>query len=351
MNALCSGRPRPLLRRAILPVLLLVAGALWTPRPASAEASPAQAAATEGAGHFKAKRYLEAARAFERSYQLEPTDPVLLRYAGRAWQEVGHLGRAKRLLERYLELEKNAARRSSIEPKLARLRGLDKTALAEALVEAARKHPGGGLEAEAAFALEELDDPASLARALKHWELARTLAKDSGVRVQCDSGIRRVKRRMAELEKGAAPAPQPTPVPTPVPTPTPPPSPAPPEATGSSGLTVALYVIGAVGLVGGAGMAGYGFIQADNANKAFKEDADKLPAKRTYSSFEAYEKDKKGADTMAYIGYGVAGVGAIATVWAIARTATSGPAAADGSGVRPWVGSGGRGGLLWSVRF
>jgi tetratricopeptide (TPR) repeat protein len=195
-------------------------------------ANPADDAASHaqrGADHFKKGQYLDAAQAFERAWQLDPSDSKHLRYAGRAWQEVGHWFKARLLMERYLEIEKDPNLRASVVEKLEPLRKATPQEVAEALVGATERYPHGRLELEAAQALEDLGDERSLQRALGLIEVAKLAATNEGERDKVDAAARRVKARLADLQKTKDAGPAPTPEPPKV-APEPVPAPAPAEA-------------------------------------------------------------------------------------------------------------------------
>jgi hypothetical protein len=65
-------------------------------------------------------------------------------------------------------------------------------------------------------------------------------------------------------------------------------------------------------------------MQATDANEDYEKPLDE----RKYKTFKEYSDAKGSADTMATMGYGLAGVGAAALVWGVIRTATGGPASA-----------------------
>ncbi|MSP91267.1 MAG: tetratricopeptide repeat protein [Myxococcales bacterium] len=152
--------------------------------------------AQRGATAFKAGQYLDAARNFERAWQLDPADNKNLRYAGRAWQEVGHWHKARLLLERYVEVEKDAALRQSVIEKLGPLHSATPVEIAEALAKATGLYPQGKLEPEAAQALEDLGDERSLRRAASLWEVAKLAATTEADRTQAVAAGRRLKEKL-----------------------------------------------------------------------------------------------------------------------------------------------------------
>lgn len=284
--------------------------------------------AQKGAGHFKKQRYFEAALAFERAYQLDAKDAKNLRYAGRAWQEVGYWARARMLLERYVEVEQNQEHRASILDKLEALRKAMPTEVAAALVGATQKYPEARLEDEAALALEKLGDLESLRKAAKFMEVARLGAETPGDRERIEVQIARIQARLAELERepvrpeivkpdpaqpdAARPDPaQSGPVkPGPVkPAPKrvepvnadPPPLKVPPPP--SSPLRTVLIVAGGALVLGGGGAGLYGSMEAQGANDRFND--------RDYAKYSDYEQERKSADSVYYGGIGGAGLGAV----------------------------------------
>ncbi len=179
---------------------VVCAVAMWLPSIAWAgNAEESLALAQRGAAFFKTSQYYAAATAFERAYQIDSRDAKNLRYAGRAWQEVGHWARALMLLESYVMVEANPDLKASIENKLTALRQATPTQIAEALAVATRRFPEAHLSYEAALAFEKLGDAAALKRAAQFLEVARLTAtardKDS-----IDAAIRRVQARRTELE-------------------------------------------------------------------------------------------------------------------------------------------------------
>ncbi|MSQ83407.1 MAG: hypothetical protein EXR77_11060 [Myxococcales bacterium] len=272
--------------------------------------------AAKGAEAFKANQYLEAAQAFEKAAQLDPSDPKNLRYAGRAWQEVGHLRRALVLLEAYLKIEPDPKLRASIEEKIAPLRKLKSKQVAEALAQALGKYPQGRLEAETAKAYEEIGDEPALKRAAELWEVARVRAASDSERMAAETGSARVAQRVfdakarrekedaerkaseAEAARAAAKAAHDK-APDPIGATKPPASSAPILLYGAGGALVAtgalLVVLGRNG--------------ADTVHRA-------ALAHEYKDDYPRYLKDRASADTMYYVGYGAAAAGAGVLLWA-----------------------------------
>lgn len=324
---------------------LLAALTLLPGEATGQDAMQAQVHAQEGAEHFKAGRFLQAARAFEVAFQHDPTNARIVRYAGRAWQEVGHWDRARRLLERYLVLETDPELKASIAGRLEKLQAASPRAVAEALQQATARFPLGRLERDAGVAWERLGDAASLRKALTLYETAR-LAATGAERVQIDAAVGRVQGRLIALE--ASPVTGPQPGVQPHNGVTPPvghtPQPPPKREPQSDGLGAALWVIGGVLTLGGVGTAAWGYKQATDANAAWKDDAQLPAAQKHYKSFSAYTDDKEGGDTLNLVGAGVAGVGGAVLVWALVRSLTSGPETASrGWQVAPVAGRDGLG--------
>ena len=176
---------------------------------ASAAPSPAWAGPVEesaelaqkGAAAFKNKQYYEAATAFMQAYQFDKRDPKNLRYAGRAWQEIGHWQRALNLLERYVEVEPDEALRTSIVDKLEPLRKATPQQILDALLDATKRFPEAQLEEEAALALEKIGDEAALKKAEKFYEVARLGAVQPNDRERIEAGLKRVQSRLVEVQK------------------------------------------------------------------------------------------------------------------------------------------------------
>ena len=160
----------------------------------------------KGADLFKKGDFLAAAQAFEKAYALDSRDFRVLRYAGRAWQEIGFFERAQTLLERYYGLETDAKAKETLLPSLEKLRSATPRAKAEALEAAAKKYPEARLEDEAAKAWETVGDLPSLRRALPLWEVARLGAPDEAKKQRLDEQMQRLRDRIAAQEKADAAA-------------------------------------------------------------------------------------------------------------------------------------------------
>lgn len=287
--------------------------------PALAMAGPADdalVAARKGAEFFKANQFFEAAQEFENAYALDSKDPKNLRYAGRAWQEVGYWERALVLLERYHAVETDAGLKESIVEKLEPLRKATPQDQAAALARATDRFPQAHLEGTAAKAFERLGDEASLKRAVSLLEIARLSGRDDADKQRIDAEIRRLQDKLQELQrKPVEPKPElanpvvPTPVPlvvTPIPQVLPIPAvsvrAAPrPEPAGSAWRSV-LFVTGGLLVAGGGGLAWYGAQLGTSAN-------DDLNGQK-YPTYSAYSADKGQADGVWYGGLGALGVGA-----------------------------------------
>ena len=299
--------------------------ATWTlltaPDATAQGAEDAAAHAQEGAGHFKAGRYLKAARAFEQAVGIDPSNRRYLRYTGRAWQEVGHIERARRMLQLYMTLETDEKLKESIAPQVKVLEAATPQVIAEQLLAATRKHPMGRLEGDTAAAFARLDDEKSLKLALTLYEAARLTAPTDKKREEVDGAMKKIRARLdapptktgggdgkagdGKVGDGKSGG-----------------DPVKPEAPQSDGLGTALYVIGGVLLVGGGGLSAWGYMASSGANDEWAKDKD-LPAdKRHYKSFDDYESDKSSGDSANLIGAGVAGVGGAVLIWALIRTLT-----------------------------
>lgn len=311
----------------------------------------------KGAEAFKANQFYEAAVAFEKAAQLDPADATNLRYAGRAWQEVGHLKRALSLLELYLKIEPDPVRKASIEEKLAPLRTATPHQVAEALNMALTKFPQARLEGDAAKAYEAVGDDASLKRAAELWEIARVRAGSDGDRQAAEAGIARVAQRMLdgkakrekedEERKAREAAAKNRPVGDPKagdpkagdPKAGDPKAGDPPVGVtkpGATPIAQTAMIVGGGGLtVAGVVVALIGRSQATSANTDYA--AGKYAGNR-----DKYEADRGSSDKLAYAGWGLAaaGVGVLAWGWMTGQPTT--PAKTTGWQVLPVaVGDGG----------
>ncbi|MCO4763627.1 MAG: hypothetical protein KC502_19100 [Myxococcales bacterium] len=308
--------------------VVAVAGVVATPSAASADpASDSLAQAKVGAVHFRAKRFLDAARAFEQAYRLNPVDARNLRYAGRAWQEVGHWERALNLLQRYAQLEKKPDLRLSIQPRIAQLKAATARQKAEQLAIASVKYPQGKLEIEAARALERLGTRPDYERAIKLYETARLWATSPAKQAQVEAALDRLRGKLLAADK-PAPTPVAKPVTKPVTPANPPPiKPAPvvpvppvkPDPKEDS-LGTILYIVGGVALVGGAGVGALGYLNGKEATDAYVADETLPKDQSTYKGdYDAYKTDVDSAKVLNLLGGVAAGVGAAVLVWAIVR--------------------------------
>lgn len=306
--------------------LVALVTALLVALPASAFAGQAEeslAMAQQGADHFKKNEFYEAALKFERAWQLDPKDPKYLRYAGRAWQEVGHWKRARELLELYFEVETNAEHKLSILEKLEPLRKATPEATAEALAEATKKYPQAKLAGEAALAFEALGDEASLRRAQRFWELARLSASTPAEKAPIDEALQRVQARLLELGRKKEPPPEDKPPHQPQQPPVPPT----PPPTSNRGTALALYAGGGALLAGGVLVAVLGTRVASEANDKYKSGG--------YASYQAYLDAKGGADAMYWAGLGGAVAGAGLIVWGALLPATTEAPRTSGWSLQP----------------
>jgi len=352
--------------------------------------------AQEGAQHFKAKQYLQAARKFEEAYRLNPSNPVFLRYSGRGWQEVGHWERAKQLLERYYQVEKDPNRKATILKHLAVLRNANGLVIAERLRFATEAYPGQGLELDAGFAFEKLgemqckqgkgeDGVKRLNQAKQFFEVARLSARTPGERMEISTAVKRIESKidkckpfcadkldgpwcadaktlitcvgrkakttqtcanrcttkgigqpgkcLAAITSGGT-------------------GPKGPIPTAPSSGGALKYVLGGLLFVAGGGLTGFGYVQATTANDELNRDIKKAKENKTnftYDTYDEYEADKATATYMFYGGAAVAAVGAGVLVWAI----TSGddkPAAKKTTWLLP-VASDRHVGLSFGTRF
>jgi len=368
---------RPPNRRRAAPAIALAmcAAALVAASPALAQAPAANPQETpqeksmrfakEGAGHFKAKQYLKAARLFQEAYRISPTNPVMLRYAGRGWQEVGHWERARQLLEHYYRIEKNPNNKATILKHLAVLRGATPLVIAERLRFATQTYPGQGLERDAGFAFEKLGElrckqgkgaegVKALTESKQFFEVARLAVKTPAERTELNTAVQRVEGKVDKCKpfcaekldgpwcaddktlitcvgrkakatkscdsrcvsggpgqpgKCLAPKGPVGPVG---------PGPGGPAPGGSGGLVK--YIIGGALLVVGGGAAGFGILKNSNADTDYKNDGDLGAAKSdqwVYKTYDDYKDDKATAGLLQTAGLATAVVGAGVITWAI----------------------------------
>ncbi len=279
-------------------------------------------AAKKGAESFKNNQFYEAAIHFERAAQLDPADPRNLRYAGRAWQELGHWKRALVLLEAYLRIETNPEYKASILGKIELLRRATPRQIAEALTGALAKYPQARLEAETARAWEEAGSDDALTKAAELWEVARVRAMSDAEKASAEAGIQRVAQRKldvraarerdeaaakrdqqekARLEQEKLQQREP---------PAKPPVEVGKVVGGPGPLQVALYTAGGVAVVTGLSLAVVGYLGAVDVNDRAANGEYKSGA------YSKYTDDLQAQDNLAYAGWGVAALGAGAVGWA-----------------------------------
>lgn len=277
--------------------------------PSTALAGPAEeskALNNKGAGLFKKGEYFEAALAFEKAYALDARDFRVLRYAGRAWQEIGHWDRALTLLERYFSLESEADLKASLLPNLEKLRKTTPRERAEALASAATRYPQARLEEEAARALQALGDAASLKRAVQLFEVARLGAGNPAEKDRLDKDIAQAREALQQAEvREAAALKASKPVKPPVELPKAPP----PRSAGPTGLQWALWGGGGAVALGGAALWLVGRKQTFEATDRLAA----LPKTAVAERDEARSDYDKGS-TLYFAGIGLAAVGAGAAV-------------------------------------
>lgn len=316
--------------------------------PAVAAAAPADDArqfAAKGAESFKTQQYYEAAVAFEKAAQLDPSDPKNLRYAGRAWQEVGHLRKALLLLEAYLKIETDPALKASAEEKIAPLRALTSKQVLDALLVALAKYPQARLEPEAARAYEEIGDEASLKKAVELWEVAKVRAAADSERTAAENGHHRASQRLFDLKakrekeeaerkqkeldakNAAGKGPDPGPGPGPGPGPK-----APEPAKGLSKQQMILYGSGGALAVTGIVLAYVGYTDAVDLNTQYA--AYNPPP-------QAYYDAKSSADFKGHLGVACVVAGAGLAVWGYFSGPESAPAKTTGWFVAPELARGG----------
>jgi hypothetical protein len=232
---------------------------------------------------------------------------------------VGHIERARRLLQLYITLEIDEKLKASIAPRLKVLEAATPKLIADQLLKSTRTYPMGRLEDDAAAAFARLNDEKSLKLALTLYEAARLTAPTDKKRDEVDEAMKKIRVRLE------APKPVDKPVDKPGPKPSDKPKdPVKPKPPQSDTLGMVLYVLGGVLLVGGGGVAALGYMGANDANDEWTKDKKLEPAQQHYETFADYEQDKKSGDGMNLIGGGVAGVGGAVLIWALIRSATTG---------------------------
>ena len=104
------------------------------PQDKGHEKAAARTAYETGVGHFKAKRYADAIREFNKAYRVDP-NPVLVFNMARAFEELKDYDSAIEFYRRYLEMAPEASDRPGVESALRTLELLQKRALEPAKVE------------------------------------------------------------------------------------------------------------------------------------------------------------------------------------------------------------------------
>lgn len=303
-HAAMQNRQRPF---AIVMILLSIG--LHAPQVAVAgPVDEAKALAVKGAAEFAKAEYFSAASKFEHAYALNPREFRVLRYAGRAWQEIGFYERALTLLERYHSLETDVQLTASIEENLNKLRKATAQDKAEALERATTKFPEAKLEVEASKAFETLGDVASMKKAAQLLEVARMATTVAGDKDQLGKDIQRLRNQVAELEKKTAAK---EPVAKEAVKPEAPvgqiaTKPVEPGSSGRiSGLQMVAWGGGAALIVGGVALMGIGAGATKTANDDLSSGAIK---------YDAYLANRSSADTKYYAGIGLCAVGALGAV-------------------------------------
>lgn len=277
----------------VLPIL-----AAWPIAAAAGPADESRALSVKGAALFKKADYFGAAEAFERAYALDAADFRVLRYAGRAWQEIGHIDRALTLLERYYALETEANLRASVMPNLDKLRKATPREKAESLDAATRKYPQARLEETAALAWRALGDRASLDKAVALLEVARLGAADAAEKDRLDRLVQTVRAEASAAASATASGPGPAPA-----------KPDPGTITKASGGPSTLQWIAWAG--GGAVAAGGLALWLTGSSKTQAANDDYQGSKISYAS---YVQQRKDADVFYFSGIGLTAVGVGAAV-------------------------------------
>ncbi|MBI5610114.1 MAG: tetratricopeptide repeat protein [Deltaproteobacteria bacterium] len=262
--------------------ILLPAGAAHAALSAAEES---KVMAVKGADLFKKGQFLDAAQAFEKAYALDAKDFRVLRYAGRAWQEVGFYDRALKLLTRYLEIETDAELVQSAKANVAKLKATTPAERAAALDQATRKYPQARLEDEAAKAYEALGDAKSLERAIELWEVVRVATPDESGKRYVDDHMRKLREQVQAMQAAAAgKAPGVT-----------------QQAEPSHTLQYAVWGASGLALIGGVSLMAVAAGQTKTSNDEYTA--------RTIG-YSAYRDQRSAADTLYYAGIGLTVLGA-----------------------------------------
>lgn len=289
-SARLRGSRRAVLLRACLTLLLLTltaavslpARAAWAALSATDES---KALAVKGADLFKKGQFLDAAQAFEKAYALDAKDFRVLRYAGRAWQEVGFYDRALKLLTRYLEIETDAELAQSAKANVAKLKATTPAERAAALDQATRKYPQARLEDEAAKAYETLGDVKSLERAIELWEVVRVATPDESGKRYVDDHMRKLREQIQTIQSAANRTG---------------PSVA-QQAEPSHTLQYVVWGGSAVALIGGVSLMAVAAGQTEVSNDSFKAHT---------IDYSTYRDQRSASDTLYYAGIGLSVLGA-----------------------------------------
>ncbi len=268
-------------------VLLGMAAGSLLARPAAAALSAtdeSKALAVKGADLFKKGQFLDAAQAFEKAYALDAKDFRVLRYAGRAWQEVGFYDRALKLLTRYLEIETDAELAQSAKANVAKLKSATPAERAAALDQATRKYPQARLEDEAAKAYEALGDVKSLERAIELWEVVRVATPDESGKRYVDDHMRKLREQVQAMQAAAT-------VKTPAVT---------QQAEPSHTVQYAVWGASALVLAGGVSLMAVAAGQTNASNDDFKAHT---------INYATYRDRRADSDTLYYAGIGLTALG------------------------------------------
>lgn len=154
-------RDRPLgtlpaaLRLGLVLGLAIGSGAASAPpawaagKPDAALRQRAREMSDDAARMFKSGKFAEAAERIEQAYALDPSVPVRLYNAGRAWEEAGRVDRALHCFERYLQVVEDAKERAEVAERIRRLKAAP-TPVGAAASGAGPASPGGGASADPA---------------------------------------------------------------------------------------------------------------------------------------------------------------------------------------------------------
>jgi len=130
-------------RAVVVATLLAAAPQATLAQSSSVEAAtPAQAAYQSGVGHFKARRFEDAIREFNKAYRLDP-NPVLVFNMARAFEETRQYASAIEFYRRYLTMAPESPDRQSVEDSIRTLELLAAKSAPQAVTLSVTSQPDG----------------------------------------------------------------------------------------------------------------------------------------------------------------------------------------------------------------